>query len=1108
MKISIRWALILGCLGLIWGTQVLITTPTYISWQRVLLGHANDIMQNITDLTMEQSQNHLALAQGAAHLTERLITSRVMGSDLTHTDMLEHYFLDQLAIYDHFAGIYVGFPNGDFLYVSRSNRNTPNGYRTKIIRHIDGRREIRLVWRDAAFGKVGEETDSQDTYDPRERPWYIKALRAKAIVWTDPYIFFTSRKPGITVAGPLLEAPDRLKAIVGVDIEIDQLSTFMGQLRIGKHGRALMLNNNADVVAFPDLDKIAASDPHGDGSLRLVRIDELSDGLSRAAFHAIHWQFDNQGRLKLETARFARFDYQGQAYDAMFTPFKNKQWPWIIGVYVPESDYLGDIQANRRFNLYLTLGLSVMATIVGLLLARAIIRPLAELETEALAVQAKGSGPGSDIRSAFKEIQETADAIGRMKADIRAGEEKYRGIFDNIQDVYYEVSLDGCILEISPSIRNVASYCREDLIGASLETLYQDIQDRRIMLERLQADGRIADYEITMVGKDGEIEICSVNASLAFGRDGQPEKIIGSLRVITDRKRADLELQRHQERLEELVRERTTDLLQTNQQLRDQINAREEKEKELLRSEEKYRSIIENMESGYYEIDLAGNLTFCNDRLAEILGYPDDQLAGLRYTRYMEPETVKTVRRRYTAILRTGKSEELLRYSITRPDGARRTLDASAALITDNNGRAIGFRGVVMDVTERLNAELEKKRFEERFQQVQRLEGIGTLAGGVAHDFNNLLMGIQGNVSLMLLDTAPDQIHYEKLKSIESCVQGGADLTRRLLGFARGGKYMVQPLDFSELVSNTARMFQRTRKEIRIHEKFEPHIWTVMADRSQIEQVLLNMYINAWQAMPDGGRIYLETKNVELDAAFAQGFDIPPGRYVRISVTDTGTGIPPEIQPRIFEPFFTTKEIGRGTGLGLASAYGIIKNHDGAIDFSTEVGGGTTFYIYLPASDAVVPTPAPATTDLAAGRETILLVDDEKVIVAVNQPMLEELGYTVLTAEGGRQAIEVFDANEDGIDMVILDMIMPDLGGGAVFDHLKSVRPDIKVLLSTGYSISGQAEEIMARGCAGFIQKPFDIRVLSRKIREILDGGESGPTDTKAPRTTCPGSLG
>ena len=208
MKISIRWALIIGCLVLIWGTQVLITTSTYLSWQRVLLGHSKDIMQNITDLTMEQSQNHLALAQGAAHLTERLITSEVVVSDLARTGMLERYFLDQLSIYTHFAGIYVGFPNGDFIYVNRSDRYSPDGFRTKIIRHVDGVRETQLVWRNAAFEKVGEETDPQDEYDPRKRPWYIKASKAKTIVWTDPYIFFLAqtghhrRRSAASKAGP------------------------------------------------------------------------------------------------------------------------------------------------------------------------------------------------------------------------------------------------------------------------------------------------------------------------------------------------------------------------------------------------------------------------------------------------------------------------------------------------------------------------------------------------------------------------------------------------------------------------------------------------------------------------------------------------------------------------------------------------------------------------------------------------------------------------------------------------------------------------------------------------------------------------------------------
>ena len=248
----------------------------------------------------------------------------------------------------------------------------------------------------------------------------------------------------------------------------------------------------------------------------------------------------------------------------------------------------------------------------------------------------------------------------------------------------------------------------------------------------------------------------------------------------------------------------------------------------------------------------------------------------------------------------------------------------------------------------------------------------------------------------------------------------------------------------------------------------------------------MNLYINAWQAMPDGGRIYLESKNVTLDGKFARQFEIEPGRYVQISVADTGFGIDQATQQKIFEPFFTTKEIGRGTGLGLASAYGIIKNHGGAIDFSSKVGEGTTFFIYLPASDTSVQKRPAVKGRLSRGSETILLVDDEPFILKVNKPMLEKLGYTVLTASGGRDAIEIYGAENGRIDMVILDMIMPDLGGGAVFDHLKSIQPDVKVLLSTGYSITGQAEEILSRGCLGFIQKPFDIKQLSAKIREVL----------------------
>jgi PAS domain S-box-containing protein len=1082
MKISIRWALIIGCLGLIWVTQVMVTSSTYLSSERVLLEHAQDIMQNIADLTMEQSQNHLALAQGATNLTKRLISSDVVGSDLDRRGVLEKYFLEQLAIYTHFAGIYVGLPNGDFLYSSRSS----NGYRTKIITHQNGQRHTQLRWRDDAFSLLDQESNPQDRFDPRIRPWYIKAHKEGKVVWTDPYIFFTSQKPGITIAGPINRDSGQLQAVVGVDLEIDQLSSFISKLRIGKNGRAFLFNSNGDVVAFPDLSKIRINESAQEGKARLVTIKELNDGLSRAAYEAVDWQQYPDGRIKLTEPQFAHFKYDGKPYHAMFAPFENEQWPWIIGVYLPESDYLGSIQANRRFNLWLTVGWSVLASIIGLLLAGVLIRPLAELEKEALAIKQNDLTREYKTNSAFKEIQEVADSFALMKQDIRAGEEKYRGIFENIQDVYYEASLDGTILELSPSIANVSAYSREELIGTDLNNLYQNPQDRQQLLSILTAEGKVSDFEIVLTTKEGHKEYCAINASLKHDESGQRDKIVGSLRVISDRKKADLALRRYQEQLEELVQERTLDLENSNKQLRDQVEAVGQKEVALRASEEKYRSIIENMENGYYEYDLAGNLTFFNGHLEEILGYKASEMIGMNYDVYMEAETARKLKSELHNIRRTGRSLKLSRYTIIRKDGVPRSIEWTAELIRDSEGRAIGYRGMALDISEKIQAEKEKARLKARLQQIQRLEGIGTLAGGVAHDFNNLLMGIQGNVSLMLLDSQENSTQYQQLKSIEACVKGGADLTRQLLGFARGGKYMVKSLDFNSILDNTAQMFGRTRKEIIIHQKTQPDLWAVMADQNQIEQVLLNLYINAWQAMPDGGHIYLETRNFMLDDPSAWPFEIKPGRYVRISVTDTGVGMNQLTQEKIFEPFFTTKEIGRGTGLGLASVYGIIKNHGGIIDFESTLGKGTTFYLYLPATDSVVVPETIKHETLARGNETILLVDDEEVILTVNQPMLEKMGYTVLAAKGGREAIEVFEAKREDIDLVVLDMIMPDMSGGVVFDHLRMLDSKIKVLLSTGYSKTGLAEEILARGCDGFIQKPFNIQQLSAKIREVL----------------------
>jgi PAS domain S-box-containing protein len=394
---------------------------------------------------------------------------------------------------------------------------------------------------------------------------------------------------------------------------------------------------------------------------------------------------------------------------------------------------------------------------------------------------------------------------------------------------------------------------------------------------------------------------------------------------------------------------------------------------------------------------------------------------------------------------------------------------------------------ITRDITQLKTAQEEKQRLEAQLVQAQKLEAIGTLAGGIAHDFNNLLMGIQGRNSLMASELDAAHPFMEHLKGIETYVRSATELTRQLLGFARGGKYEVQVVDLNGLLETSAAMFGRTRKEIRLRTRLEPRLWPVEVDRGQIEQVLLNLFVNAWQAMPGGGELLLRTANVTLEEASRTSVGLPAGRYVGITVSDTGVGMDEATRLRIFDPFFTTKEMGRGTGLGLASAFGIVKNHGGGIAVSSAKGHGSTFTVYLPASDkTVTATPAGAPA-VARGRETILMVDDEPMILEVGRRMLERLGYRVLTTVSGQEAVDLYRQDPRAIDLVVLDMIMPAMGGGDTFDRLKAVDPQVKVLLSSGYSINGQAGAILRRGCRGFIQKPFNLQEFSQKLRDILE---------------------
>ena len=500
----------------------------------------------------------------------------------------------------------------------------------------------------------------------------------------------------------------------------------------------------------------------------------------------------------------------------------------------------------------------------------------------------------------------------------------------------------------------------------------------------------------------------------------------------------------------------------------------------------RYKELFENVDDAVYILDRKGKVLEANEAAYSQLDYKSEEFFKLNLTDIIPAEDA--------ALIINQLSENTEPHTPWKITVETSHLKRDGILIpVEIHSRAISYRGrdvilnVARDITSRIDSEKEKKYLQNQLIHSQKMEAVGTLAGGIAHDFNNILMGIQGYISLLRLHTKPEDSNTEYIQGIENAVMNAAHLTSQLLGFARKGKYTLKQTSLNFIVESSAKMFARTHKEIVIHKKLQKDLWHIKVDSVQIEQVLLNLYLNAWHAMEDGGDIYIQTENIYLSDEYCKPFEVSQGNYVKVSVTDTGVGMDQDIIERIFEPFFTTKDVGKGTGLGLASAYGIIKNHNGIIRVYSEKNHGTTFNVYLPALDLEKVKDIEIRTKMARGNESILLVDDEEDAIKAEALMLRELGYKVFSALSGKEAIDLYKENMGDLDLVALDMIMPEMNGKDTYDALKKINPEVKVLLMSGYSLNKQIEELMDKGCNGFIQKPFKIVHLSQKLREVLE---------------------
>lgn len=506
---------------------------------------------------------------------------------------------------------------------------------------------------------------------------------------------------------------------------------------------------------------------------------------------------------------------------------------------------------------------------------------------------------------------------------------------------------------------------------------------------------------------------------------------------------------------------------------------------QLQESEIRYRQTLESIPEGFFEIDLDHRIRFCNKALSQLLGRPTEELLDSQFDSHFKPESESKLSRLFDTILNSGETVLFSQFEVSGAYEEATPVDLSASLIVDALGHATGYRGILRDATERLRLEKQRTQLENQLLRAQKMEAIGTLAGGIAHNFNNWLAGMLGNVTLIRMEAKREEKVIERAGRIERIIENAAKMTQQLLGYARAGSYEVKPVNLNTVVKESAETFATTKKEVAISLELHPSLNTVMADKSQMEQVFWNLYVNAIDAMPRGGRLLIKTENTTAEELKDRPFSVNTGDYVSVEFTDSGTGIDPEYIENIFEPFFTTKN-GKGTGLGLASAFGIIKGHNGYIDVTSQKNGGTTFKIFLPAVEIAPIAAEGQAAILRKGYGTILMVDDEAMILDTSQQLLTRLGYTVLTAMSGQEALEKYGALLNTVDLVIIDMIMPEMSGRELHTRIKELRPSIRTLLCSGYSMNEVAQEIMDKGCNGFLQKPFTLNQLSRVVREIM----------------------
>ena len=616
-------------------------------------------------------------------------------------------------------------------------------------------------------------------------------------------------------------------------------------------------------------------------------------------------------------------------------------------------------------------------------------------------------------------------------------------LMNNVPGVVYHGLPDWTVSFMGANIGNIVGYSSEEFTSGRkpwYEIVHPEDQGmlKQRVLEAVRTRERVLRLEYRLLHRDGSVRWVADRRQMIYGEDGKLRWVDGLILDITDRKRSDVAL-------------RLTQF-----------------------------SVDRGSEATYW-MGPDGRLIYVNDRTCEALGYSREELLSMK---------IQEINPEFPPERWPYHWDELRKRRIFSADSTHRVKDGHLIPV-EITANYIEFDGKeyncvsARDITDRKRAEEESRRLQAQLIQAQKMEAIGHLAGGIAHDFNNLLTGILGYANLLSLKGGIDPEVAKAAGIIQRSAERASQLTAQLLGFAEQGKNLNVAVELDRVIASVTGVLGRTQDpRIRIVTSLRPEGGCVLGDPSQLDQVVLNLAINACDAMPGGGQLKITTEPVTLDEAFCREREwMSPGKYLLLSVSDTGVGISPENLERIFDPFFTTKAQGKGTGLGLSMVFGIVKNHGGCVEVQSEAGAGTVFRVYLPKSpEGARKEKAAMDPTLPRGRGRILLVDDQEPVREVAKDMLEALGYEVITAADGLEGISRYRDLWREIDLVILDMVMPNMPGGDCFRRMKEINPKARVVLSSGYSMDGAIQDVMNEGILAFIQKPYRLEELSRVV--------------------------